>query len=185
MNSRTATKFTPLGFLLGVVAAIVLVLLTFNPSEYSYFHWVKEDLAQSNLGPLHLLAGVLLAIGWAIYLRATFRALGPIGLALATALVAALVWLLVDLGWLAADSNVAPVHTLDTVEAIVTHPQVQVHGLLLTLKLLQWELADQIPAYLDRVRSWGYRHVKARQLSFNRQEICVAAMRRRGMRRGR
>lgn len=79
--------------------------------------------------------------------------------------------------WLMADMNVAPQYTLDTVEAIVTHSEVDVRGMLLTLKLLEWSLAEQIPAYLDRVRSWGYGSVTARQLSHNRQEICVVARR--------
>jgi 23S rRNA (cytidine2498-2'-O)-methyltransferase len=79
--------------------------------------------------------------------------------------------------WLTADINVAPHYTLDAVEAIVTHRDVRIEGLLLTLKLLDWNLADEVPAYLDRVRSWGYRHVAARQLSHNRQEICVKAIR--------
>lgn len=81
--------------------------------------------------------------------------------------------------WLAADMNVAPRYTLDTVEAIVTHEQVNVRGLLITLKLLDWNLAEQVPKFLERVRSWGYRHVLARQLVHNRQEICVAALRKR------
>jgi hypothetical protein len=33
-----------------------------------------------------------------------------------------------------------------------------------------------LPEYIDRIRSWGYRDVRARQLQFNRQEICVAAL---------
>jgi 23S rRNA (cytidine2498-2'-O)-methyltransferase len=78
--------------------------------------------------------------------------------------------------WLAADINVAPHFTLDTVEGIVTHPSVKIEGLLLTLKLLEWKLAEEVPAYLDRIRSWGYKHVAARQLSHNRQEVCVAAV---------
>jgi 23S rRNA (cytidine2498-2'-O)-methyltransferase len=85
--------------------------------------------------------------------------------------------------WLMVDSNVAPQHTLDTVEHIVTNRQVQVRGLLLTLKLLEWKLADEIPDYLARIRSWGYQYVRARQLAFNRQEICVAALRSRSLRR--
>ena len=85
--------------------------------------------------------------------------------------------------WLLADSNVAPAHTLDSVESIVTHNDVHVRGLLLTLKLLDWQLAEQVPEYLERVRSWGYRYVRARQLAFNRQEICFCAMRNRSMRR--
>jgi 23S rRNA (cytidine2498-2'-O)-methyltransferase len=79
--------------------------------------------------------------------------------------------------WLMADLNVAPTYTLDTVEAIVTHADVSVRGMILTLKLLEWSLATEIPAYLDRIRSWGFGRVAARQLHHNRQEICVAAQR--------
>jgi 23S rRNA (cytidine2498-2'-O)-methyltransferase len=82
-----------------------------------------------------------------------------------------------DVRWLVADMNVAPSYTLTTVEQIVTHPGIKVAGLLITLKLLDWHLAEEIPAYLDRVRSWGYPQVAARQLSHNRQEICVSASR--------
>lgn len=85
--------------------------------------------------------------------------------------------------WLMADSNVAPAHTLDSVEAIVTHPDVHIRGMLLTLKLLSWELTAEIPNYVARVRSWGYEHVRARQLASNRQEICLLAMKSRSMRR--
>jgi 23S rRNA (cytidine2498-2'-O)-methyltransferase len=79
--------------------------------------------------------------------------------------------------WLVADMNVAPAYTLTTVEQIVTHEGIDIAGVIITLKLIDWQLAEEIPAYLDRVRSWGYRHVAARQLSRNRQEICVAAQR--------
>ena len=79
--------------------------------------------------------------------------------------------------WLAADMNVAPDYTLDTLEAIVTHPTVNIRGLIMTLKLPDWNLAEQIPAYLERIRSWGYPDVRAKQLAHNRQEICVAALR--------
>ena len=79
--------------------------------------------------------------------------------------------------WLMADLNVAPAYTLDTVEAIVTHADVSVQGMILTLKLLEWSLAAEIPAYLDRIRSWGFGRVAARQLHHNRQEICVSAQR--------
>ncbi len=77
--------------------------------------------------------------------------------------------------WLTADMNVAPNYTLSVVEDIVTHPEVSVRGMLLTLKLLEWKLADRTTGYLDRVRSWGYDRVQARQLQHNRQEICIAA----------
>jgi len=80
--------------------------------------------------------------------------------------------------WLFADVNLAPKYTLDMVEGIVTHPMVNVRGMLLTLKLLDWRLADEAPQYIERVRAWGYELVDARQLAHNRQEICLAALRR-------
>lgn len=78
--------------------------------------------------------------------------------------------------WLTADMNVAPQYTLDVVEEIVAHPQINVRGMLLTLKLFQWEMAPEIPRYLARIRQWGYNFVRARQLQHNRQEVCVVAL---------
>lgn len=77
--------------------------------------------------------------------------------------------------WLASDASAVPNYSLDTIEAIVSHPSVNLKGLLLTLKLTDWKLADQIPLYHKRIRSWGYQNVRSRQLAFNRREICVAA----------
>lgn len=79
--------------------------------------------------------------------------------------------------WLTADMNVAPNYTLDVVEGIVTHPEVHIRGLLLTLKLIEWDLAEHVPDYLARIHGWGYHLVRARQLRYNHQEICVAAIR--------
>lgn len=81
--------------------------------------------------------------------------------------------------WLFADINLPPAYTLDTVEAIVTYPGVTPRGLVLTLKLPEWSLAAQVPEWMARVASWGFAYVRARQLQFNRQEICLAALRRR------
>lgn len=78
--------------------------------------------------------------------------------------------------WLMADMNVAPNYTLDAVESLVTHPEIRVRGMLLTLKLITWDLADEVPDYLQRIRGWGYNLVRARQMLHNRQEICVAAL---------
>ena len=80
-----------------------------------------------------------------------------------------------DARWLMSDANVAPKHTLDTVEAIVTARDVRLEGLVLTLKLTDPRLAAELPAFHKRIRGWGYEHVRARQLAFNRQEVCVVA----------
>ncbi len=78
--------------------------------------------------------------------------------------------------WITADMSVAPGYTLDAIEAIVTHRDVNVRGLLLTLKLIEWKLAERIPDYMERVRQWGYNDVRVRQLRYNRQECCLAAL---------
>ncbi|MBI2826552.1 MAG: hypothetical protein HYX69_17915 [Planctomycetia bacterium] len=80
-----------------------------------------------------------------------------------------------DTRWLVADMNVAPQYTLDAVEAIVAHREVRINGVIMTLKLFDWGLADELPHYMDRVRSWGFPQVAARQLQHSRQEVCVAA----------
>jgi 23S rRNA (cytidine2498-2'-O)-methyltransferase len=80
----------------------------------------------------------------------------------------------IGVDWLTCDVNLPPNYTLDTVKAIVSHPGVRFKGLLLTLKLVEWSLAGEIPKYLDRIRSWGCKDIHARQLHHNRQEVCVA-----------
>jgi 23S rRNA (cytidine2498-2'-O)-methyltransferase len=85
--------------------------------------------------------------------------------------------------WLAADMNVAPSYTLDAVESVVKHKDLSFRGLILTLKLSDWDLVDELPAYVERVHRWGYKDVRLRQLAFNRQEICLAALRSRAQRR--
>jgi hypothetical protein len=92
---------TPVGFLLRLCAALVLVFSTYNPTEYSFFHWVTH---LSRFTPWVALAGILLLIGWTIYLRATLRSLGLFGLILAAAFFGTLLWLFIYLGLLKADS---------------------------------------------------------------------------------
>jgi 23S rRNA (cytidine2498-2'-O)-methyltransferase len=88
-----------------------------------------------------------------------------------------------DVTWLLADMNVAPTYTLDAVEDIVTHPSVHIRGLVLTLKLLEWSMAAELPGCAARVRSWGYRDVRLRQLASGGREVCLVALRSRAQRR--
>jgi hypothetical protein len=87
--------------------------------------------------------------------------------------------------WLAADLNVTPQYTLDAVGDVVNHPATSIRGLVLTLKLANWDVASpqNLQAYLERVRSWGYRDVRLRQLVHNRHEICLVALHSRSQRR--
>ena len=86
------------GFLFRFLFALLLVMLTYNPSGYSYSHWLQNSF--SNFGPLLGVAGISLIIGWVIYLRATLRSLGLIGLILASLFFATILWLFIDWGWL-------------------------------------------------------------------------------------
>lgn len=85
--------------------------------------------------------------------------------------------------WLAADMNIAPEDTLNEVEAIVTAPQASIRGMVLTLKCSDWSVAKRIPEFVARVRAWGYRDVRTRQLVTGGQEICLVALRRKALRR--
>jgi len=86
------------GFLLRVLFALALVLLTFNPSGYSYVHMVAKDFPQ--VSPVEAVCGILLLIGWFVFLGATLKSIGLLGMLLAFALFAALVWLIVSWGWI-------------------------------------------------------------------------------------
>jgi hypothetical protein len=88
----------PGGIAWRVAAALVLVLLTFNPGGRSYVHWVARDFP--HVGAAQGVAGVALLIGWVVYATATLRSLGTLGVLLLLALFAALVWFAVDRGWL-------------------------------------------------------------------------------------
>ena len=90
------------GFFLRLLAAIVLVFSSYNPSGWSYFHWVTEN--PSNFNPLMALAGIVLVIGWTVYLRATGRSLGAFGLILAAAFFGTILWMLIDWDLIPADS---------------------------------------------------------------------------------
>ncbi|HEY3391364.1 MAG TPA: SAM-dependent methyltransferase [Lacipirellulaceae bacterium] len=85
--------------------------------------------------------------------------------------------------WLAADMNIAPSATLDDIEPIVTHPGVTIRGMIVTLKLAEWSVAERLPEFVQRVRSWGFRDVRVRQLVTGGQEVCLAALRRKALRR--
>ena len=87
-------RFSFLNFLIRFVLALVLVFSTYNPSENSWYHWLINS--PNKLDPMLVFSGVVLLIGWVIYLRATVRSLGEIGTFLAIAFFAALTWVLID-----------------------------------------------------------------------------------------
>jgi hypothetical protein len=93
------------GILLRFAAALALVLLTFNPSGWSYFHWAAGHVP--GVTPPVVLAGIALLIAWLFFLRSTLQSIGTLGLALWVAFFAALVWTAVFYGWLSLDNTSA------------------------------------------------------------------------------
>ena len=83
------------GFLLRLLGAATLVFATYNPTGYSYAHWVRQ--AGGGPLPLKVLAGIFLVAGWLFCVRATLRSLGHVGTALAAGFFGVLIWLFVDL----------------------------------------------------------------------------------------
>lgn len=89
-------------FLLRLLFAVLLVFLTYNPSGYSWIDWLKTDVAMVYKAA----GGILLLIGWIMYLRATWNSLGPVGTLLAAAFFGIIIWLLVEWGLFALDDSV-------------------------------------------------------------------------------
>ncbi|WP_339765776.1 DUF6524 family protein [uncultured Pseudosulfitobacter sp.] len=92
-----------MGFILRWLAAFVLLALTYNPTEFNYVRWVR-DYGSKNLS-IAVLVGLLLLIGYIIYLRATLRSIGGFGMALVLAVMGSGLWVLYDLHLLSLDNT--------------------------------------------------------------------------------
>jgi hypothetical protein len=105
-SSRPSREFNFMSFLWRLAATLTLVLLTYNPSEFSFVGWLQQSQASetTGLGPEHFVVGVVLMIGWAILLSATQRSLGTFGLILGGLLLGGIVWLLIDIDILSMGS---------------------------------------------------------------------------------
>jgi hypothetical protein len=70
--------------------AFSLVCLTWNPSPVNFYRWAVNQW--SAMTPSVVFVGIALLIGWVVFMRATARALGPIGIVLAVALAGSILW---------------------------------------------------------------------------------------------
>ena len=87
-----------MGFVLRWLVALILLTATFNPTPWNYLSWAQRSFADQM--PMVVFSGLLLLVGYIIYLRATLRSIGAFGMGLVLAIVAALLWVLYDFGWL-------------------------------------------------------------------------------------
>ena len=92
-----------MGLLLRWLFAFGLLAATYNPTQWNYVHWAMTNY-ETRLS-VAVLLGLLLVIGYIIYLRATLRSIGGFGVMLILAVFAALLWVLNDNGLLALNNN--------------------------------------------------------------------------------
>ena len=72
--------------------ALLLVCLTWNPTRFNYVRWAMANW--SELAPVVFFVGLILLIAFVIFLRATARSLGAVGILLAVAVAGSILWLL-------------------------------------------------------------------------------------------
>jgi len=116
--------FTWTGFLLRLLFALALVYASYNPEGYSYFHWIQASLNHNETGilgsnALKFVAGILLLIGWVIYVNATRNSLGVFGVILILALSGGVIWLFAELNLFNPDNIRAIVHLTEFVLALI------------------------------------------------------------------
>ena len=98
-----ATEFNAGSFLGRWIFALVLVLGSYNPTQWCYFSWATAET--TTFVPIVAIVGLVLLIGWIMFIRATFMSMGWLGITLGAALFGCIVWLMVDLEWLSLDSE--------------------------------------------------------------------------------
>jgi len=92
-------------FLWRLLFAVALVLLTFNPTGHSYYHWLVDGFP--SVLPVEAVAGVALLAAWIFFVRSTLAAMGALGVVLMLALFSAIVWWVVSMGWLDVNNRSA------------------------------------------------------------------------------
>lgn len=106
------------GLLLRFIMALVLVFATWNPSGYSYTHWLLQ--AWPGISAYLAFSGVVLLIGWVLFLHATLESLGLLGIVLAAAFFGTLTWVFFDQGWITANNDIVSYVSLIVLAAILT-----------------------------------------------------------------
>ena len=96
MSAYGASEFG--GVIARTLTVMLLVYGTYNPSGYSFYHWIT--LGGGDMLASKLCVGLVIALGFIICINATIRSLGGLLLTPGIALVAALIWMLSSWGWI-------------------------------------------------------------------------------------
>ncbi|MCO4846609.1 MAG: hypothetical protein KC448_01390 [Yoonia sp.] len=85
-----------MGFLIRWAFAFLLLATTYNPTQWNFVRWTMAH--DQNMLSVTVLIGLVLMIGYIIYLRATLRSIGLFGMLLVLAVAGTLLWVLFDQG---------------------------------------------------------------------------------------
>lgn len=90
-----------MGFLVRWLVAIILLTVTFNPTDLNFVTWATASWNEQT--SLVVLFGLILLVIYVVFLTAVLRGIGALGVTLVLAVIVALVWVLLDLGWLSIE----------------------------------------------------------------------------------
>lgn len=85
-----------MGFLIRWALAFMLLAATYNPTQWNFMRWGMANYTQ--MLSVTVLVGLVLLIGYIIYLRATLRSIGLFGMLLVLAVAGTVVWVVSDQG---------------------------------------------------------------------------------------
>tara|TARA_R110002110_G_scaffold381222_3_gene592118 strand:+ start:93 stop:488 length:396 start_codon:yes stop_codon:yes gene_type:complete len=85
-----------MGFLVRWLFAFGLLGATYNPTQWNFVRWSMANY--QNMLSVTVLIGLVLLVGYIIYLRATLRSIGLFGMLLVLAVAGTLIWVLFDQG---------------------------------------------------------------------------------------
>jgi len=88
-------------FLMRLLFAAALVFISYNPSGYSWVGYLQSEVPMVYLAA----SGIILLIGWVMFLRATWNSLGPIGTILAVAFFVIIIWLFIEWGFFSLEDS--------------------------------------------------------------------------------
>jgi len=87
-----------MGFLIRWLLAFVLLTATYNPTQWNFVRWAMAHY--TDMLSVTVLAGLVLLVGYIIYLRATLRSIGLFGMILVLSVAGTLIWVLFDQGFI-------------------------------------------------------------------------------------
>jgi len=58
------------GVFVRLIEAVAVVLLIYNPTGYSFYHWAMRDFA--SMTAVKAFAGAILLVGWVVCIRPAF-----------------------------------------------------------------------------------------------------------------